>query len=136
MLLLHQLPSQYLIAVIILLLNIFNTTSSTLFWVKLIVTPKTGYSLHIIIAIVDRTVHLFQEKSKFFCFWLTKQPHVACTDSSCILVAITNKCFIPWILMTISLVRVPSITVTRALQAVVHLLAQTRDNLQYYNIYG
>ena len=29
-----------------------------------------------------------------------------------------------------------SITVTRALQAVVHLLAQTRDNLQYYNIYG
>ena len=38
--------------------------------------------------------------------------------------------------MTISLVRVPSISVTRALQAVVHLLAQTRDNLQYYNIYG
>ncbi len=28
------------------------------------------------------------------------------------------------------------VTVTCALQALVQLLAQTRDNLQYYNIYG
>ncbi len=43
--------------------------------------------------------------------------------------AFSNKCIISWILMIIT--RLCLVTVTCTLQALVQLLAQTRDNLQY-----
>ncbi len=71
-------------------------------------------------------------RTQFCCyafFWLIKQPHVAHAQIQPAFWLPSNKCIIPWILMIIT--RPCLVTVTRALQALVQLLAQTRDNLQY-----
>ena len=71
-------------------------------------------------------------RTQFCCyafFWLIKQLHVAHAQIQPAFWLPSNKCIIPWILMIIT--RPCLVTVTRALQALVQLLAQTRDNPQY-----